>query len=410
MNLAVLMVIAVTGITGDFNSDGYVGLADLELFVADWLDSTPDIDTAAVDMDSSGTVDMADFALFAAEWNKGYKPPDDTDSEVAITTHLISRFTLSAISNGGGALSYIVTSLPVKGHLRDVNCDLITTTPYTLKTNELCYETVSATNDSFTWKVNDGTGDSDGATCTLTVTAHPKDHLSFGKDGIVTIADCNEFDLIGNRGIALFIRTFADDCNLLSKVETGVGGWDLSLVSGRPTIRLYDSSGVVDTVPYPDRINDGQWYNLGFAYDPNATDNKIWLSTNDNATGWIDVTEADYSNDADLTVGNGFWWDIDNIRSYTFTAYDNRFYNWGGFTNISAQGFIQTRQDAGDGNEAFGIVIHPTASVRFHCNYDGTNNTATQIYDDLTNHYTGAINSKRYVRYYPYFMEPCDGE
>jgi hypothetical protein len=272
----------------------------------------------------------------------------------------------------------------------------------------VCYETVSDTNTSFNWKANDGSNDSDGATVTLDVTAHPKDHLSFGKDGIVTIADCNDFDLMGNRGIALFVKTYAVDCNMMSKIESGVGGYSLSLVSGKPTLKLYGSGGLTDTVTYPDAINDGQWYNLGFAYDPNATNNRVWIGTNENETGWTEITEATYSNDANLIVGDGFWWDIDNVRSYTFTEYGNVFYGWDGFVEISDTGFIQTRQDAGDGNVAFGITVHPAASVRFHCDYDGTNNTTSQIYDDLTNHYTGSINSRRYIRYYPYFMDPCD--
>lgn len=398
-------------IPGDFNSDNRVDLDDLLLFVADWLKETPDIVTPAVDMNSDGKVDMADFALFSAEWLKGVLDAHDGDYEAI--THILSKLTLSA--TGGGTKSYIIETLPNRGHLRDPNCfscPPINSVPYTLKNNGnvVCYESVSGPNATFTWKASDGTFSSNTATATITITPHPRDHLSFGKEGIVTIPDCTEFDLSGNRGIALFIKTWNPDCNILSKHEVGVGGYDLRLVKGKPTFRLFDDSGVVDTVEYADAINDGQWHNLGFAYDPNVVDNKIWVSTQSFNAEWVQVTTGDYSNDANLIIGDGFSWDIDNIRSYTFDTYTVITYVWKNFTDISYDSLVQTRQDAGDGNVALGFTIHPIAVVRFHCDFDGVNNTASQIYDDKANNYTGSINSRRYVRYYPYFIDPCKDE
>ena len=127
---------------------------------------------------------------------------------------------------------------------------------------------------------------------------------------------------------------------------------------------------------------------------------KEYTGTIDLGTGWISVSTEDYTNAEDLTLGNGYYWDMDNIRTYTFTTYTNVYYDWLGFVT-------QNREAAGNLNSAFGITINPASVVRFHCDYGG-NNTISQIYDDNSNHYTGSLNSKRYIRYYPYFIAPCN--
>jgi hypothetical protein len=65
----------------------------------------------------------------------------------------------------------------------------------------------------------------------------------------------------------------------------------------------------------------------------------------------------------------------------------------------------QIRSVAGNA-EAFA----PAAAVaRFKCNYDGTNNTITQIYDDVSaTHLIGTFNSSSNVRYYPFFWQWMD--
>lgn len=404
-----------SAIPGDFNSDNRVDLDDLLLFVADWLKETPDIVTPAVDMNADGKVDMADFALFAAEWLKGVINADDGNYEAI--THLLSQYTLEV--HGSGTLSYIIETLPNRGHLRDPKCFAcppISSVPYTLRNggNVVCYETASDPNAVFTWKATDGTFYSNTATATITIAPHPRDHLSFGKEGIVTIDDNSEFDLTGNRGIALFIRTYADNAPILKKHEVGVGGYEMLLVEGKLTVRLYDDTGITATVQAPEPVNNGCWWNAGFAYDPNETDNKIWVGAmsddcerTENTTDWTSVPTRDYTNDANTIIGDGYWWDIDNIRSYTFDSYTVSTYTWQNFIDISDDSFIQTRQDAGDGNVALGITIHPVADVRFQCDFDGTNNTPTQIYDDKANNYIGTINSRRFIRYFPYFIDPC---
>lgn len=405
MRKLILILFALIGASfadTDLNDDCIVNYEDFSIFALDWLHEDPNIINSETDFNSDDVVDLDDLALFASDWlDTSICNPVDSNSIESITTHISSEITLTATDLNNDTLSYIITSLPAHGYLRDRNnypCTPISSVPYTLtgNSNVICYETVSASNTSFNWKANDGTNDSDGATVSLTVTAHPKDHLSFGKDGIVTIADANELDISGNFGFAMFLKTYVSDCNIVSKYEPGVGGWEYKLVSGKPTLLLYGSSGLTDTVTSEYVINDGSWYNVGFVYDPNTTPDRVRLTD----SGWESVTTADYTNAADLKVGLGYWWDIDNIRFYTLTTYYNRFYGYIGI-------FEQPRDTAGTLYEAFGITVYPGASVRFHCDYDGTNNTSSQIYDDLANHYTGSINSKRYIRYYPYFMDPC---
>jgi len=384
----------------DFNDDCIVNFSDFAVIASDWLSESPSISDPNADINSDDIVDVNDLILFAEEWlDMSSCNPVDVDSEETITTHVVSEMNLIATDKNGDTLSYIVTSLPTKGYLRDpacYPCASITSVPYTLtgNGNKICYETVSSTNGSFNWKANDGSADSDGATVTLTVSAHPKDHLSFGKDGIITIDDEDELDMAGNFGFALFVKTYAIDCTMVSKYEIGVGGWEYKLSDGKPQLLLYGTTGLTDTVNGTSAINDGQWHNVGFCYDPNATQNRVYVDF------WQDITTQTYSNSVDIKIGLGYWWDIDNIRAYSLTTYFNPYYSYTGI-------FEQPRDTAGDEKSFFGITIHPAAKVRFKCDYDGTNNTTSQIYDDLTNHYTGSINSKRYIRYYPYFMDPC---
>ena len=369
------------------------------------LDVSTDYDWRIDTVTSQGTTtgDLWEFST------KANVKPDANDTDENIVTYLLAEIGLSATDTDGQDLTYYITSLPAVGHLRDTACypHIITSVPYELDSDSLCFETVSDSNTSFNWKAYDGLEYGDPNTVTLNITAHPKDQLSMGKDGVITISDADLFDLTGNRGIALYLKTFASDCNILSKHESGVGGYDMLLVDGEVAVRLYDSGGLVDTVTMDGQINDGTWWNVGVAYDPNATDNKIYITAKtladeyaSLATGWISVSTEDYTNAEDLTLGNGYYWDMDNIRTYTFTAYDDPYYSWYGF-------ITQNRTTAGNLNSAFGITINPASVVRFHCDYGG-NNTISQIYDDNSNHYTGSLNSKRYIRYYPYFIAPCN--
>jgi hypothetical protein len=58
----------------------------------------------------------------------------------------------------------------------------------------------------------------------------------------------------------------------------------------------------------------------------------------------------------------------------------------------------QSRATAGN-NEMF----TPVPAVRFHCNYNGTTNTSTQIYDDISaGHLIGTFSDANDVRYVPF--------
>lgn len=401
----------MAAIPADFDGDDIVSLPDLILFCADWLNESPHIDTPEVDLNADDVVNMDDFAIFARYWLMSeVKDITALDSESNIITHILHKINLAISTYNPDPKEYVITKLPARGHLRDplcFACSPIASVPYTLRYggHTVCYETVSGPDTYFEWKAITTDTQSNTATADLKISGHPKDHLSMGKEGIITIADDDLFDLTGNRGIALFIKTHIADAPILKKTEAGKGGYDLSLYRGSPRLRIFRDGSLEKVISLESRVNDGTWWAVGFAYDPteSAVDlhaEKENKSETHDWSGWIEITDDDYTNDADLIIGDGYVWDIDNIRSYDFTTYTVNTYVWENFVD-------QTREEAGDEYAPLGITIYPKAAVRFHCDFDGVNNNPAQIYDDFANHFTGAINSKRYVRYYPYFIDPC---
>lgn len=60
-----------TPLDGDLNGDGFVGVEDLDLLLANWGES---LVGSPIDADGSGTIDAGDFAIVQANWGSGTLP------------------------------------------------------------------------------------------------------------------------------------------------------------------------------------------------------------------------------------------------------------------------------------------------------------------------------------------------
>ncbi|MEP0845805.1 MAG: hypothetical protein HRF50_03170, partial [Phycisphaerae bacterium] len=129
--------------------------------------------------------------------NCGPRPPTANSSSETIPANAPAAISLSAVDDGlpvpPGALSYIITSLPAHGSLRDAgNNALIGSVPYTLSGNGSVveYDPVdwNFTPDSFQFKANDGGtppegGDSNVAVVSITITPPaPQQAYNFNMD------------------------------------------------------------------------------------------------------------------------------------------------------------------------------------------------------------------------------------
>ena len=106
--------------------------------------------------------------------NKNYAPVAAAQTDVAATEQTEVTITLVGTDSESDALTYIVSTLPTNGTLSD-NGTVITTDdlPKTTTSADVVYISTSdtATSDSFTFKVNDGTVDSEAATVSIVITA-----------------------------------------------------------------------------------------------------------------------------------------------------------------------------------------------------------------------------------------------
>ena len=122
---------------------------------------------------NDGTVD-SDAATVTINITAVNDKPVATAQTVTATEETAKTITLAGTDADGDTLSYIVSSLPTNGTLAD-NGTTITSDdlPKTTTGTDVNYISTSdsATSDSFTFKVNDGTVDSDAATVTINITA-----------------------------------------------------------------------------------------------------------------------------------------------------------------------------------------------------------------------------------------------
>ena len=111
---------------------------------------------------NDGTVD-SNTATVAITVNQVNDPPVSDDQSVTANTADPTEITLTATDPGGNALTYAIVSQPKSGTITDLNED----------TGSLVYTSDAGFTgkDSFTFKANDGTVDSNTATVAITVTA-----------------------------------------------------------------------------------------------------------------------------------------------------------------------------------------------------------------------------------------------
>lgn len=428
--VALWLCASAFGFVADVDDDNDVDQFDLRIFCEYWLESP--VADPNCDFVVDGIVNFLDFAILAAEWQghlEIYVPPipnvapSANDVSVSVVAYIPQTITLLATDDGlpnpPARLKYLIIDLPndVNHYLQDTASggqvkirpqDLL----YRLSTwgNDVIFATSTTGSTNFKYKVYDGNLYSAEKTVSITVAANPKDCLSFDGSGSVSIPDTgNYFDLDPNRGIALFVQTRQLYCKLLDKYEPGAEGYELYLINGRPQVYLYDSNGLVASLKHNVRVADGHWHQIGFIYDPNGflmvSECNETNFTAENygftSTGWIAVPVRNYSNSSNLIIGSGFRGEIDNPRAHNMILTD-RFFGYEGFV-------CQSRTTAGTLLEFFGITLYPGASARFHCDYNGTTNTATQIYDDVSaTHLIGSISDSNHVKYLPFVWQWYD--
>ena len=99
--------------------------------------------------------------------------PVATAQTVEATEQTAKTITLAGTDAEGASITYIISTLPSNGTLTD-NGNAITSDdlPKTTTGTDVVYTSTSdsATSDSFTFKVNDGTVDSDAASVTINIT------------------------------------------------------------------------------------------------------------------------------------------------------------------------------------------------------------------------------------------------
>jgi hypothetical protein len=333
---------------------------------------------------------------------------------------IVCPITLIATDDGLPApparLKYVITELPVdvNAYLQDptsggqIRID-VNNLPYKLSSwgNTVWFATSTVGVATFKFKAYDGELYGVEKTVTVTVSANPKDCLSFDGSGYVTIPDNNMLDIEPNRAIGVCFATRQPFCTLFKKRAAGKGGYEVGLIGGFISARVYDNNGTVVAEQNSFyRYDNGQWANvvIGFnlpsqrlelytCFGNPMVGNPNWFTDYEVYTDYTDDSAASFplnlwpaNNDCNLVVGTGYKYEIDAIRAYTLSM----------SLAIRSLCAVQVRSVAGDTESDV-----PTPIVRFKCNYDGTNNTTTQIYDDISaEHLIGTFDSN-HVRYEP---------
>jgi hypothetical protein len=113
-------------------------------------------------------------ALTVTIVDENFAPLATAQTDVAATEQTEVTITLAGTDSNDDTLTYIIATLPTNGTLSD-NGTVITADdlPKTTTTADVVYVSTSdtATSDSFTFKVNDGTVDSEAATISIAITA-----------------------------------------------------------------------------------------------------------------------------------------------------------------------------------------------------------------------------------------------
>jgi hypothetical protein len=336
-------------------------------------------------------------------------------SAYAYIVYPITLIAPGGLSAPPARLKFIVTSLPddVNAYLQDpvsggqsrIDANNL---PYKLSSwgNTVWFATSTVGITHFHFKAFDGELYSDIKQVDVNTVANPKDCLSFDGQGLM-IPDNNMLDIEPNRAIGVCFATRQPFCTLFKKREAGKGGYEVGLIGGFISARVYDNNGTVVAEQNSFyRYDNGQWANvvIGFnlpsqrlelytCFGNPMVGNPNWFTDYEVYTDYTDDSAASFplnlwpaNNDCNLVVGTGYKYEIDAIRAYTLSM----------SLAIRSLCAVQVRSVAGDTESDV-----PTPIVRFKCNYDGTNNTTTQIYDDISaEHLIGTFDSN-HVRYEP---------
>ena len=135
---------------------------------------------------NDGTVD-SNTATVTIAVNAVTNPPVPDDQKVTANTADPTEITLSATDPGGSALTYTIVSQPKSGTITDFNKD----------TGSLVYTSNDGFTgkDSFTFKANDGTVDSNTATVTIAVNAVTNPPVADDQKVTANTADPTEITL-----------------------------------------------------------------------------------------------------------------------------------------------------------------------------------------------------------------------
>jgi len=394
--------VSVKLISANLNQDCIVNLLDFSMFAADWLAEDPNIADPNCDFNQDDIVDVNDLIIFVDQWLYGdpycmYEAPTAYAGDETVYECVESWITLEALDEGEpdppGALRYIITQLPSDANLMDPYAGnaRITSVPYTLSgwgNNTLSFVSGTLGMDSFYFKANDGVNDSNSVVVDVNVIAFTDDSLTFDGDGYVTFADHAKYDITDGWAIDFWIKTRQPFAGLMDKRGTGKG-WEIGIVSGKPTLYLYDASGGVQRFRTPFRCDTGVWHEVEFAFNYDAGDIEVYVKL----AGWASQTYdstglSDYSNSEDLIVGTGYKYEIDALRF--FSGIDNP-------TDAGdmVQGWFERTAGPGVGGESvFGLWAY--SDVFYQLN-EGTGTTVTDSKLSLT----GTFSSGDHVLWQP---------
>ncbi len=310
-------------IPGDFDGDGCIWLADLQIFCEDWLSSTPA--TPAVDMDGSGTVDLADFALFSATWRTGCanKPPVASDITLTCVQDRSVEIYLTGTDDMNRPLTYSITTQPQKGILGKRSND-----------HYIYYAGAESDgNEVLQYTAHDGQLESEPATITIQIAAPLRDTL-YLKSGAVIIYD-DTIQLDDSWTLCFWVRTLFDTGVIASKMDTAGVGFTLLLKEGKACLYLNDRNGSVYHLQTATQLNNGQWAMIAIThraigeiianpeneYEETATTGLFVHNWINDSYDFAALPNLDIANNADLFYaggyGNWFWpGQIDGVSFY----------------------------------------------------------------------------------------------
>ena len=213
-------------------------------------------------------------ALTVTIFDKNLAPVATAQTNVEATEQTEVTITLAGTDSNSDTLTYIIATLPTNGTLSD-NDSVITVDdlPKTTTSANVVYISISdtATSDSFTFKVNDGTVDSETATVSLAITA-VNDVPSLSDDSVSTDED-NSIDITLN-------ASDLDSSQITYSVASDVSNGTVTITNNIATYAPSENFNGADS--FTVTANDGE-----------ATSNIATISITVNAVNDAPVAVAD---------------------------------------------------------------------------------------------------------------------